>query len=41
MAAGKSDAEIIEFPKEASKKASSTERIWGKAVHRHGYAGIP
>jgi hypothetical protein len=41
MATSKTDAEIIEFPKEANKKASSTERIWGKTVHRHGYAGIP
>jgi Helix-turn-helix domain len=37
------DAEIIEFPKEkeAGRKASSTEKIWGKAVYKHGYAGIP
>lgn len=35
------DAEIIEFPKEARRKASSTEKIWGKAVYKHGYAGIP
>ncbi len=41
MATSKTDAEIIDFPKEASKKASSTERIWGKAVYKHGYAGIP
>ena len=41
MATSKTDAEIIDFPTEASKKASSTERIWGKAVYRHGYAGIP
>jgi hypothetical protein len=43
MAAG-TDAEIIDFPKEpreAGKNASSTERIWGKAVYKHGYAGIP
>jgi hypothetical protein len=41
MATSKTDAEIIDFPKESSKKSSSTERIWGKAVYRHGYAGIP
>ena len=33
-------ATIVEFP-QATKNASSTERIWGKAVTRHGYAGIP
>src|SRR5690348_15416949 len=41
MATSKADAEIIDFPTEASKKASSTERIWGKAVYKHGYAAIP
>jgi hypothetical protein len=41
MANSTTEAEIIDFPKEASKKASSTERIWGKAVYKHGYAGIP
>lgn len=41
MANSTTEAEVIEFPKEASKKASSTERIWGKAVYKHGYAGIP
>jgi hypothetical protein len=41
MANNAAEAEVIEFPKEASKKASSTERIWGKAVYKHGYAGIP
>lgn len=40
MPAKKSEAEVIEFPK-PGKKASSTERIWGKAVYGHGYAGIP
>ncbi|WP_394539871.1 helix-turn-helix domain-containing protein [Lysobacter enzymogenes] len=35
-----SEAEVIAFPK-SGKKLSSTERIWGKAVYRHGYAGIP
>src|SRR5690606_3436288 len=32
--------EIIKFPK-ADKARSSTEKIWGKAVYSHGYAGIP
>jgi len=36
----KSKAEIIEFPK-PGKQLSSTEKIWGKAVYSHGYAGIP
>ncbi len=34
-------AEIIDFPKSGKKIASSTERIWGKKVYSHGYAGIP
>lgn len=33
-------ANVVAFP-QAAKKASSTERIWGKTVTRHGYAGIP
>lgn len=33
-------ATVVEFPPPA-KTASSTERIWGKSVTRHGYAGIP
>lgn len=41
MTTSNTNAEIIDFPKEAKKKASSTERIWGSAVHKHGYAGIP
>ncbi len=41
MSANSSDADVIEFPKTPAKKASSTERIWGKAVYSHGYAGIP
>ena len=41
MTTGKADAEIINFPKDVSKKSSSTERIWGKSVYKHGYAGIP
>ena len=36
------EAEVIKFPKTpAGKVTSSTERIWGKAVYSHGYAGIP
>ncbi|TKR30456.1 helix-turn-helix domain-containing protein [Luteimonas gilva] len=42
MSAKKTEAEIIDFPKaKAEKTISSTERIWGKAVCSHGYAGIP
>jgi len=41
MSATPTDAEVINFPKPAAKKPSSTERIWGKAVYSHGYAGIP
>lgn len=32
---------IIRFPKDDSKKPSSTERIWGKPVLSHGYTAIP
>lgn len=35
------EADVIDFPKQGAKKPSSTERIWGKAVYGHGYAGIP
>lgn len=41
MSASNAEADIISFPKNAAKKPSSTERIWGKAVYKHGYAGIP
>lgn len=41
MSESSAEAEIISFPKPAAKKPSSTERIWGKAVYGHGYAGIP
>src|SRR4051794_26117310 len=41
MSDSSSEAEIISFPNPAAKKPSSTERIWGKAVYGHGYAGIP
>ena len=40
MPSQKKEAEIIKFPK-ADKARSSTEKIWGKAVYSHGYAGIP
>ena len=39
MTANKPEAEVIEFPN-PGKKSSSTEKIWGKAVYSHGYAGI-
>jgi predicted transcriptional regulator len=41
--AEKPKAEVVEFPKSPPtvRKESSTERIWGKAVYGHGYAGIP
>jgi hypothetical protein len=41
METSKTEGEVVAFPKAATKKASSTERIWGKAVYSHGYAGIP
>ena len=41
MIASKPEAEIISFPKVPGRKISSTEKIWGKAVYAHGYAGIP
>ncbi len=36
-------AEVVDFPKAAApvRKLSSTEKIWGKLVCGHGYAGIP
>lgn len=40
MSTTKPEAEVIKFPSPA-RKPSSTERIWGKAVYGHGYAGIP
>ena len=33
--------QVAEFPGSHTKKACSHERIWGKAVIRHSYAGIP
>lgn len=41
MSAKTTEAEVIDFPKPAARKPSSTERIWGKAIYSHGYAGIP
>lgn len=41
MSSNSSEAEVISFPKAAGKRASSTEKIWGKPVLAHGYAGIP
>jgi hypothetical protein len=41
MESSTTEAEVIDFPKSSNKKSSSTERIWGKAVYSHGYAGIP
>ena len=41
MRDNKTDGEVIKFPKTGSKNKSSTEKIWGKAVYSHGYAGIP
>lgn len=35
------DRNVLEFPKGGARKTSSHERIWGKAVIRHGYTGIP
>ncbi len=35
---------VLPFPKPAApagKSISSTEKIWGKAVYSHGYAGVP
>lgn len=35
-------ANVLEFPSaKPTRKTSSTEAIWGKAVAGHGYAGIP
>jgi predicted transcriptional regulator len=41
MVDSKTEAEVINFPKSVSKNSSSTEKIWGKSVYSHGYAGIP
>ena len=41
MEQNKSDETVVQFPKEATKPVSSTERIWGKQILRHGYTGIP
>jgi predicted transcriptional regulator len=39
--ASPANAEVISFPKSATRNASSTEKIWGKAVCANGYAGVP
>lgn len=41
MPKAENDSEVINFPKSPQKKLSSTEKIWGKKVYSHGYAGIP
>jgi predicted transcriptional regulator len=41
MSEARTEAEVISFPKDQKKKASSTERIWGKAVYALSYTGIP
>jgi hypothetical protein len=33
-------ATVVDFPK-IPKKIPSTEKIWGKAIASHGYAGVP
>jgi hypothetical protein len=35
------EAEIVAFPKSPGRNKSSTERIWGREVYRHGYVGVP
>ena len=32
---------VVDFPQPEKRRPSSTERIWGKAVLSHGYAGVP
>jgi predicted transcriptional regulator len=42
MSSESPEAEVIAFPQKGSAKSvSSTEKIWGKAVYGHGYAGVP
>lgn len=41
MSSDETEAEIIDFPKSGKKPVSSTEKIWGKDVYGHGYAGVP
>lgn len=41
MANDNSGNNIIDHPTKARKTASSTERIWGKAVYGYGYVGVP
>lgn len=41
MSESPTNAEVISFPKSATRNASSVEKIWGKPVCAHGYAGVP
>jgi hypothetical protein len=41
MTSADEKSKVLRFPKTGSKSVSSHERIWGKAVFRQGYAGIP
>ena len=41
MSSAEEKGKVVDFPKTGARKASSQERIWGKAVLRHGYTGIP
>ena len=41
MSSAEEIGKVVDFPNTGARKASSQERIWGKAVLRHGYTGIP
>ena len=41
MSESNGSKKVVNFPKPANRKPSSTERIWGKAVIGHGYTGVP
>ena len=42
MSKATAEAEVINFANAPGVRATpSTEKIWGKAVYSHGYAGIP
>jgi predicted transcriptional regulator len=41
MTSADKQSKVLSFPKTGGKRAASHERIWGKAVIQHGYAGIP
>jgi len=32
---------VVPFPKEPERKPSSTEKIWGKSILKHGYTAVP